>query len=286
MTRIPPPMIDVSVNAVTDIEAALVAHWSQFGGWSRGELRDDDGLLWFRTPIAHLPYNGVIRTSLPEGEAADQAIDAVIDRFRTDSAEFIWFDHPSATPSDLGERLAARGIHAAEHITCMSLELSDWEPAPLPPGIAFREVRDAADMQTYSDLTIRYWEIPDHERRLVAELHRQWNSGRRYLAFADGQAVGKGYLSLAGPPGVAAIFGMSVPPQARGRGIATGLTTTLLHAALDAGAERVVLHSTAMAAGVYGRAGFVPRCPLTIHATRPLWTGAHPHVRPGTTPRS
>jgi GNAT superfamily N-acetyltransferase len=272
---------------IADVEEALVAHWSQFGRWPRGELHDDDdGLLWFKTPIAHLPYNGVIRTHLTDGGTADRAIAAVSDRFRADGLEFIWFDHPSATPSDLGDRLAAHGLLAAEHITCMSLELAAWKPPPLPPGVDFREVCDAGDMQTYTDLTIRYWEIPDHEQHLVTELHGQWSGGRRYLALADGRAVAKGYLSLAGPPGVAAIFGMSVQPEARGRGIATGLTTTLLRAARDNGAERVVLHSTNMAAGVYRRAGFVQRCPLTIYATTPLWTRGHPHVRPGTTRRS
>jgi GNAT superfamily N-acetyltransferase len=264
------------VSEVADIEQALVAHWSQFGRWSRGELHDGDGLLWFRTPIAHLPYNGVIRTRLPEGEAADRAIRAVVDRFRAAGVEFIWFDHPSATPSDLGERLAARGLPAAEHITCMSLDLADWDPQPLPRGVAFREVHDAAAVRTYTELTTRYWEIPDHELPLVAELHRQWSGGRRYLALHGGQAVGKAYLSLVGPPGVAAIFGMSVPPEARGRGIATGLTTTLLHAARNSGAARVVLHSTAMAAGVYRRAGFRRRCALTIHASTPLWARDRP----------
>jgi hypothetical protein len=57
-------------DAVADVENALVAHWSLFGRWRAAELRDQDGLLSYETPIAHLPYNGVIRTRLGNGPAA------------------------------------------------------------------------------------------------------------------------------------------------------------------------------------------------------------------------
>jgi len=267
-------MIREHVSVVTDIEQALFSHWSQFGLRSRGELHDDDGLLWFSTPIAHLPYNGVIRTHLRDGEAADRAIAAMIDRFRAAGVEFVWFEHPSATPSDLGERLAAHGLQPAERITCMSLDLAGWAPPRLPSDVVVREVCDDADARTYSDLTIAYWEIPEHEREPVAELHRGWIAGRRYIAFVGDRAVGKAYLSLVGPPGVAAVFGMNVQPEARRRGIATALTTTLLQAAREHGRHRVVLHSTPMAVELYRRAGFVERCGLTIFATRPLWSAS------------
>jgi ribosomal protein S18 acetylase RimI-like enzyme len=265
------------VSVTADIEDALVAHWSQFGLWRRGELHDENGLLWFETPIAHLPYNGVIRTQL--GADADVTIAAALERFRAREVECFWFAHPSATPVDLGERLAAHGLRAAEQITCMSLDLAAWVPAALPPGFVFREVLDEDDARTYTELTSQYWQIPDHDQPLVAELHGHWDRprspGRRYLALADGRAIAKGYLSLAGPPGVAAIFGMSVRPEARGQRVATGLTTALLQRARAEGCRTVVLHSTPVAVGVYRRAGFVKRSALTIFATAPLWSRSH-----------
>jgi ribosomal protein S18 acetylase RimI-like enzyme len=96
--------------------------------------------------------------------------------------------------------------------------------------------------------------------------------GHRYLAFIDDVAVGKGYVSLAGPPGIASLYGMSVVPEARGRGVAGGLTGVLLERARDAGRTRVVLHSSEMAVGVYRRAGFVEQCNLPFHATTPVWS--------------
>ena len=267
------------MTAVDDIEDALVAQWSHFGRWPKGELHDERGVLWFETPIKHLPYNGILRTHTGDGNAADSAIAAVVERLRRRDAQFFWAVHPTATPIDLGERLAGHGLRPVERMNCMSLELDRWQAPALPDGVVFEEVLDDAAMEAYTELTMGYWEIPDEDRPLVAEVHNYWGPGRapghRYLARIDGEAVGKAYLSLSGPAGVGSIYGMSVPPRWRGRGIAGGLTTKLLERATGAGCTRVVLHSTDMAVPVYRRAGFADVCPIVFYATAQVWSDEH-----------
>jgi ribosomal protein S18 acetylase RimI-like enzyme len=68
---------------------------------------------------------------------------------------------------------------------------------------------------------------------------------------------------------------MSVLPEARGRGVAGGLTTTILQRAKELGCRRVVLHSSEMAVGVYDRAGFQEQCTLKVFATASLWSEGH-----------
>ncbi len=259
---------------MTEIEEAFVAHWSIFGRWTDGELHDENGVLWFETPIKHLPYNAVIRTRIERD--ADAVVAAVVERFTARGVQFFWLVHPSARPHDLSDRLAARGLQSVENATGMSLELADWKAADLPPGVAYREVLGDADLEEFHKLTTVYWEIPDDEAPLVARFQREWGPGRapghRYLALVDGVPVAKGYLSLAGPPGVAAIYAMTTIPEARGRGIASGLTTVLISRARDVGRRRVVLHSSDTAVGVYRRAGFVERCRFTVFATSRLWS--------------
>jgi ribosomal protein S18 acetylase RimI-like enzyme len=262
------------MSAITNIEDAFAAHWSVFGRWPKGELHDERGLLWFETPIAHLPYNGVIRTRI-EGDT-DTAIGELLQRFRLRGVEFFWLVHPSARPADLGDRLAASGVNPVETAIGMSLELDGWEPTPTPPAVAYREVLDEDELLAYHRLTVSYWELGQADAAAVEELQRALEPGRtpghRYLAFVDGVPVGKGYVSLAGPPGVASLYGMSVLPEARGRGIAGGLTAVLLGRARDAGCSRAVLHSSELAVGVYRRAGFVEQCRLPFHATTAVWS--------------
>jgi len=138
---------------------------------------------------------------------------------------------------------------------------------------------DDTDLMAFHELTAAYWEIPGDQAPLVEQFQREWGPGRapghRYLAYVDGLPVGKGYLSLAGPPGVGAIYAMMTLPEARGRGVASGLTTTLIARAKELGCKRVVLHSSDMAVGIYRRAGFVEKCRFTVFATAPLWSHSH-----------
>lgn len=258
-----------------DIEEALVSHWSHFGRWERGALVEDAGTLRYETPIAPLPYNAVLRTRLAEDEA-DETIARVVDAYARRGVDFAWWVTPSSTPADLGARLEAHGLRLVERATGMSLDLADWDARAPREGVSYVEALDDGVMDDYTSLIYDYWELPADARDLVAEVNAYWGPGRgpahRWVAYADGRPVGKALLSLAAPEGVAAIYGMSVRPEARGRGVAGGLTSMLLQRARDLGCRRVVLHSTEMAVGVYARAGFVERCPLAVYATAALWS--------------
>lgn len=260
-------------DPVFDIEEALVGHWSHFGRWPKGALVEDRGTLRYETPIAHLPYNGVLRTRI-EGDA-DEVIADVAAAFG--ARPFLWWATPSASPADLGARLERHGLSLVEKVTGMALELDGWEPADPRPGVDYAEVLDEEQLRAYANLIVSYWELPEDVRELVDDVNTYWRPGRvaahRWLGYLDGRAVAKGVLSLAAPDGVAAIYGMSVLPEARGRGIAQGLTTALLRQARELGVRRVVLHSSEMAVGVYERAGFVAHAPLAVYATARIWSG-------------
>jgi hypothetical protein len=51
------------MGVTREIEDAFVAHWSVFGRWPKGELRDEQGVLWFETPIRRRGGNHVSPTS-------------------------------------------------------------------------------------------------------------------------------------------------------------------------------------------------------------------------------
>lgn len=267
---------DCPVTALQDCEQALVGHWTQLGRLPGCTLHDDDGLVFFETPVRHIPFNAVVRTKLAGGTAADRAIESVLARMRERDANVWWMVHPSATPTDLGGRLAAAGLSLVEEMSFMALDLEQRDPTPLPPGVEIAVADDEAARRTYLDLTLSYWEIPPAEADVVADLHLavdpERRCGVRHLAFVDGQPVGKGYLSLTGPPGVAGIYGMSVRPQARGRGVAAALTASMIGRALELGCHRVVLHATEMAVGLYRRAGFEHVADAAVYATAPVWT--------------
>ena len=261
-----------------EIEAALVGHWSHLGRWAAGALVDEGGVLRYETPIPHLPYNGVIRTAISGGDPG-KAVNAVVESFQRRGVPFIWWEHPSCMPQDLGSHLDRNGLAAVERVTGMAIDLDNWNETKPQADVRFVEVLDTQAMEAYEDLIVRYWELPPESQAMVASLNRFWGPGKlpahRWVAYIDDIPVGKALLSLAAPKGVAAVYGMSVTPEARGRGIAGGLTTTLLKRAKALGCQRVVLHSSEIAVDVYRRAGFIDCCSMTVYATAPLWSGAN-----------
>jgi ribosomal protein S18 acetylase RimI-like enzyme len=260
---------------VVEIEEALVGHWSHFGRWPQGALVEEAGTLRYETPIAQLPYNGVIRTRIA-GEP-EAVIARVLNAFRSRNVSFLWWDHPTAAPADLGSLLTGQGLAAVEHVAGMSIDLENVaRPLPETPGVRYAEVLDDDAMHHYADLIVDYWELSEESRGLVEEVNRYWGRSNpqihRWIALnGGGKPIGKVLLSLAAPPGVAAIYGMSVRPEARGKGIAGAMTDVVLRRARELGCTRVVLHSSQMAVRVYERAGFRKQCDLTVYADAPLW---------------
>ena len=264
------------MGATEDCEAALAAHWAQLGRLPGGTLREDDRLVWFQTPVGRLPYNGVVRTRLAEADA-DAEIAGVLAAMRARGAELWWALHPSATPHDLGDRLAAAGMRPVERMNYMALDLDGWtSPPPKNPRLEIAPVTDPAGERAYTELTFLYWEVPPAEQAAVAALHAAIDPavfpGLRFLARLDGRPVAKAYLSWPGPPAVASVYGMSVHPDARGHGAAVALTVAMVEHARELGCHRVVLHSTDMAVRVYERAGFRGCGTGTAYATAAIWS--------------
>lgn len=254
------------------IETSFVAQWSNFGHGPGGDLHEEDDVVWVEAPIPQLPYNAVLRTTLED--SIDERIQDLIAGFRERGVQFMWLVHPTARPTDLADRLLARGLSLVEQGTGMSLQVEDWQAqAKERGGIVYREVDDEDGMMTYEHLINSYWELPEGSRAYVFGINR-WGDeqglGVRWVAYRDDHPVGKVYLSWPGAEDTAAIFGVYVHPSARGFGVASRLTELAIEKAAEAGRTRVVLHSSEVAVNLYRRMGFVERCELPVYATTSL----------------
>lgn len=264
---------------IAAIEQAFTNHWSVFGQWPGASLGDEDGVRWFETPIPQLPYNAVIRTTIPDEVDPDPVIDRVAGRFRARNVPFMWVVRPGDRPADLGHRLAAAGLDLVEQATGMDLGLDRWTPDPIPPGVDIVHGTSEAALRDYEELIRTYWSVADEHRETISRLNRYWSGARtpgiRYVAYVDGKAVGKLFARHEEQPWLS-IFGVAVVPEARGRGVATALMSTAMSEAKALGFEHVVLHSSAMAQSMYLRMGFEALCVLDVYATGPLF-GTHHH---------
>ena len=269
---------------VAAIEAAFERHWRHFGGYPGASLKDEDGILWFESPIRHLPYNWVIRTRVAVDADPEPIISRVAASFRARDVPFMWIQRPSDRPHDLDRRLPTHGLDLVETATGMDFDLEGWTPEPNSSGAELRQVDAAAadpqGLRDYEELIRTYWSVPENERHMIETLNRHYTGERnpafRLVAYLDGNPVGKLFCNTEDVPAWIAIYGVAVLPEARGRGIATALMHEAMSRGLAAGAARCILHSSTMALSMYRRMGFVERCRLPVFATGALF-GTHHH---------
>jgi len=254
--------------ALDALEHNLWTMWSRFGRGDGCDLHEHDHALYFDTPIPTLPYNGVLRFSAATD--VDRRIDAIFEHYRQRGVPFFWLMHPTARPSDLGERLRARGLEEAEALPGMATDLRELdEPAAPPPGI---EIHEAAttDTETVLEMVAWRWDVPGEVAPRLTAIAPAFGIGvpgsaiRCWVARKDGAPVSKVVMNL--DAGAAGVYGVATKPEARGLGLARILTLQALHAARDAGHTLAVLHSTPMAVSLYEKLGFRAVAPFSVFA--------------------
>jgi GNAT superfamily N-acetyltransferase len=256
----------LAAYAVAALEANLNAFWSRFGRGVGGRLHADDRALWYESPIAAVPYNGVLRCA-PDDE---RLIDRICARFRERKVPFVWFMPPSLASDRMDAALRARGLVEGDAATGMWADLAALPAAPPPPaGVEIRAVETVADVRAMLELVRWRWNVaPGDAVRLerIAEAFDFTAPGgaRCWIAWQDGVPVAKATLNVAG--GAAGLYGVATRPEARGRGLARTLTLHVFEAARAQGLRLGVLHATAMARGLYTRLGFRAAAPFRIYA--------------------
>ncbi len=236
------------------------------------EERDDGRVSWTigNCPIDY--HNAVVRADLSP-EEADKEIEASLERMRAHGVPGSWHVGPSMRPSDLAERLAARGFEYGGDDIGMAAELSELpEEVPTPDGFAVERVRDEAGLAAWVEtLGSGFGEGPV-EAEWVGEMYRrlgyddrgQW---RHYVGVLGGEAVATSTMFLGA--GVAGIYFVFTVEGARRRGIGAAMTLAPLLEARQLGYRTGVLGSSEMGYPVYRRLGFEERCRIGVYEWRP-----------------
>ena len=271
--------MDTSAD-IAAIADAFTSHWRLFGLYPGAELNEEDGVLWYHSPIRHIPYNAVIRTRIDPSGDVGGVVHRVCERFRRMELPFMWAVLPSDRPGDYETHLAAAGLGKVEDATGMSLDLRSWQQPPPKSEAVIVPADSEPEISDYELLIRTYWSVPEADRPMIPVLNRHWtgerSQGTRLVAYLDGVPVGKLFLNLASVP-TAAVYGVAVIPEARGKGIAHDLMVDAMAFSRSAGATRMVLHASEMGLPLYEKLGFTARCSMPIHATDPIYGGTHHH---------
>jgi GNAT superfamily N-acetyltransferase len=249
------------------IELNLWETWSNFGRGPGCSLHEEDGVLWFETPIPFHPYNTILKFQVEEN--IDERIDELINHFSTRKVPILWLLHPSSQPLDLANRLCNRGLQEIEIAPGMARSLKDLpEAPPIPEGVEIREAIEDQDLGELSEFAAWRWGVPQEYRPQLRDILKKFEIGkpdsntRMWLAWRDGIPISK--IGLYNGSGSAGIYGVATKHEARGLGIASILMNVAMKAAKETGHNLVVLDSSPLAEKLYQRLGFITIAPIRL----------------------
>ena len=210
-------------------------------------------------PSAH-PDDNLVMWSDLDADSADGVIAATIAAFRAAGKAFEWMLYAHDAPADLLARLRAHGGVERGRETVMVRRAED-AAAPVPvPGVELRVVRDAAGVADALAVQSAVWGGGPMDV-LVRWLHHlraePAEASAIVVAYDRGRPVGSGWADTTRGKPFAPLFGGSVVPEARGRGIYRAMVAARATHARAQGVPWCLVDAGPQSRPILERLGFV-----------------------------
>jgi hypothetical protein len=173
-----------------------------------------------------------------------------------------WEVGSSATPSDLVDRLLARGLVFADDPLAVGMVLTEPPAAEPPAGVEVRRVTTPEEALVAAQIAAVAFGMPEP---VPAPLDPEGRAVR-YLAYVDGEPVAQA-TALFSEHGVS-LFGGATLPAARGRGAYRALVAARWEDAVARGTPVLVTQAGAQSRPILARLGFREVCELRVLVDR------------------
>jgi GNAT superfamily N-acetyltransferase len=241
------------------IERGAVEGIAAMSAWPELRLHEENDVLWTLTDIPYPVLNCVMRLRLPL-ERSGKRIDAILGAARERGVPMLWFVGPLSKPSDLEERLKAKGLVYGGSAAGMAVDLGGiGDAAARMDDLSIEEVLDIEALGDWLGVVVTGFQMPQFTASAWLGIYRAMGFGegsrwRHFLARLDGKPAATS--SLFGGFDTATIGSVTTLPDSRNRGLGTAVTMAALHEAQRNGYRIATLWASKKAVGVYRRIGF------------------------------
>lgn len=241
-----------------EIQDNLIEYFVHMGRTSVVSISWNKGTLISVTDIQDEFYNSLICTeSLPKDPSA--IIDSILSVFQHKNIPLTWWQFPSTQPENLNDYLKVHGFNSIESYPAMSLDLHSMNHFNMTTELEIKRVENIGSLKQWVDTFIVGFEESEEVRDPLYEMNLQLGFSessplQNYLGFINGEPVGTSTLFIGG--GVAGIWGVSVAPNARKKGVGTAMTVVPLLDAKSKGIDTGVLFASKIGESVYRKIGF------------------------------
>lgn len=227
------------------------------------------GVVRFTGPPDHDSGNFVLFSRFAD-EYADEAIRQQITHYQSQKLPFEWkvYDHDS--PPDLRARLVLQGFKPREREVVMVLNVREAQPRLLrSPHVDIRRLTDVDQLPELTALLFRVYGVDFAylERLLGDDLRQRPYFSSIYTAYVHDELAGVGWIQFPARSQFTSLWGGTVLPEFRGRGIYRALLAARVQEAIRRGYSLVIIEAPRPCQGLAEKFGFH----FLTHAHSCLW---------------
>lgn len=257
MTPIPPGSDDELAAAVEENLFAMFRSMTQV---LNGDLEENAQLGRYHASPSSPIFKGVFQARLTP-ETADAAIDETIAWFQARQAPFFfWWTGPDSQPTDLGQRLMARGLDEFEKnapAMVADIDQLNWNN-PRPSDLRLAPIANEQELLQWKQTFIEAFGLPEFAGQAWVEATQAVGIGQTpwhlLLGTLNSEPVCCGLLYCGA--GVAGLIGLGTLPAHRRKGIGSAMQLERLRMARALGYRHAVLFASEMGYSPYLKLGF------------------------------
>jgi GNAT superfamily N-acetyltransferase len=203
------------------------------------------------------PRSMIVYSRHADQELSD-AIHTEVEHFRSIGHDFEWKAYSHDLPSDLTSRLAEFGFEIGEEETVLVCEPQRVLDAISEPAHQVRRLTGPDEVDDYLNVIAQVWPETDSsdERELREQFLRHPEFIALYVAYVDGIPVGCSRSSFHPQSVFSGMWGGSVLPAYRGRGVYRSMIARRAEDALERGARYLQVDALPTSRPILERLGF------------------------------
>lgn len=253
------------LNTVSAVDKGITLWWRTLGKLPGLTYHQSEDYEW----VSSQGHNGperILNVRLRPDDT-DMRIDRMIGSMKEGTLPSGIILTPSSTPSDIVERLSAKGLAIDSSCPCMTLELNSFAPAPLPLGIGVSAVKNALSFHEWANIVntalfgYRFFD-EDHQAGLLSFLNT-----RLYISDINGKPASACMVIWDGQ--TATVECVATLAEFRHKGLGSAVVSVALAGLKKSGVKLVTLRSEPDGVNLYTRLGFREQCRRTVASIQP-----------------
>ena len=231
-----------------------------------------DETVWSLTNRPFPLFNLVFRSKFKE-ENAEEAIQEIMSKCRSNNVPMLFQVGPNSTPTNLISILEKNGFEFSDEIPGMACEIQKLNLSiEIPSGFKIKRVIDGNMIKIYMDVVKNVFGMPDVANEGMLDFFTTMGFEenlpvQHFIGFLNDKPVATSMVVMG--PRVAGILNVTTVPEARRKGIGTFITSFPLQFAKNRGYKIGVLTSSEEAYQMYEKMGFQEMCKIKRYTWSP-----------------